>query len=63
VPLVSCPQCRIRQYAQVSYVMTVRCVACGYSLNLVASQLRGQPPHEGSARLLEVLGARRLPPR
>ena len=36
MPLLSCPGCRLWQYAAVSYVTTVSCVECGQNLNLSA---------------------------
>jgi ribosomal protein S27E len=32
MPILECPQCRVRQYAHVSYVVDVCCVECGYRL-------------------------------
>jgi hypothetical protein len=55
VPLLACPHCRVWQYAQVSYVAPVSCVACGRALNVVR-------PQEGSGSILSgrVSGRREL---
>jgi hypothetical protein len=54
VPILACPQCRIRQYAQVSYVVSVCCVACGCQLE-PATALSPRPPLQspGAERRVE----------
>jgi hypothetical protein len=47
MPLVQCPECRVQQYAHVSYVADVCCVECGY--RLMAARLGPSPVLGASA--------------
>jgi predicted nucleic acid-binding Zn-ribbon protein len=45
VPVLACHQCGVWQYAQVSYVMTICCVACGERLKF-PTRVHGQTADE-----------------